>query len=57
MKLKKTSNTGGGRQFLDCEADLSGDDHFVSSDESGSSEVGYEASFVDDATQRVKFIN
>ena len=53
-KPKKSSD---GHLFLDREAKLS-DDEFrdgVSSDESGSSEQAfYEASFVDDATQRVQ---
>jgi hypothetical protein len=56
-KPKKSSE---GRRFLDYEAKLS-DDEFrdgVSSDESGSSEPAvYEASFVDDCTQRVKHLN
>ena len=53
----KPKKSSAGQHFLDREAKLS-DDEFhdgVSSDESGSSEpAAYEASFVDDATQRVQ---
>ena len=41
--------TGGGAQFLDVEAEVSGSD--VSGDEM-EDEDGFEESFVDDATQR-----
>ena len=48
-KLKK--KTGGGRMFLDDEADMSGDDH--SEDEAEESQDHYDESFVDNATQDV----
>ena len=50
-KSKKSKSQGGGRQFIDSEANLSGDE--ASQDEADETDQNYDESFVDDASQAV----